>query len=80
MERLNKSIEDIPELSPPTSVTNAIKYAKQAYYNGNPNYYSLPTAQENRFILSYFDRSGNDENVLNNMLMIQDNLHGSLLS
>lgn len=66
MERLNKSIDDIPELSPPTSVTNAIKYAKQAYYNGNPNYYSLPTAQENRFILSYFDRSGNDENVLNN--------------
>ena len=66
MEWLNKSIEDIPELSPPTSVTNAIKYAKQAYYNGNPNYYSLPTAQENRFILSYFDRSGNDENVLNN--------------
>lgn len=66
MERLNKSIEDIPELSPATSVTNAIKYAKQAYYNGNPNYYALPTAQENRFILSYFDRSGNDENVLNN--------------
>ena len=66
MERLNKSIQDIPELSPPTSVTNAIKYAKQAYYNGNPNYYSLPTAQENRFILSYFDRSGNNENVLNN--------------
>ena len=66
MERLNKSIQDIPELSPPTSVTNAIKYAKQAYYNGNPNYYTLPTAQENRFILSYFDRSGNDENVLSN--------------
>jgi predicted RND superfamily exporter protein len=66
MERLNKSIEDIPELSSPTSVINAIKYAKQAYYNGNPNYYALPTAQENRFILSYFDRSGNDENVLNN--------------
>jgi len=66
IERLSKSIEDIPELSPPTSVTNAIKYAKQAYYNGNPNYYALPTAQENRFILSYFDRSNNDENVLNN--------------
>lgn len=66
MERLNKSIEEIPELSSPTSVINAIKYAKQAYYNGNPNYYALPSAQENRFILSYFDRSGNDENVLNN--------------
>ena len=66
IERLSKSIEDIPELSSPTSVTNAIKYAKQAYYNGNPNYFALPTAQENRFILSYFDRSSNNENVLNN--------------
>ena len=66
MERLNKSIEAIPELSAPTSVINAIKYAKQAYYNGNPNYYALPSPQENRFILSYFDRSGKSENVLNN--------------
>ena len=66
MERLNNSIKDFPELSPPTSVINAIKYAKQAYYNGNPNYYALPTAQENRFILSYFDRSGKQDNVLNN--------------
>lgn len=68
MERLNKVIDDIPELSSPTSVVNAIKYAKQAYYNGNPNYYTLPSAQENRFILSYFDRSGNGDNVLNNYL------------
>ncbi|MGB2476095.1 MAG: efflux RND transporter permease subunit [Flavobacteriaceae bacterium] len=67
MERLNQSINNIPELSAPTSVVNAIKYAKQAYYNGNPNYYALPSAQENRFILSYFDRSGNsDDNLLAN--------------
>ena len=64
MERLNQSIDNIPELSPSTSIVNAIKYAKQAYYNGNPNYYALPTAQENRFILSYFDRSEKSENVL----------------
>lgn len=67
MERLNQSINNIPELSAPTSVVNAIKYAKQSYYNGNPNYYALPSAQENRFILSYFDRSGNsDDNLLAN--------------
>ena len=65
MDRLSESINAIPELSAPTSVVNAIKYAKQAYYNGNPNYYALPSSQENRFILSYFDRSNNGENVLN---------------
>ena len=40
MDRLGESIGAIPELSAPTSVVNAIKYAKQAYYNGNPNYYA----------------------------------------
>lgn len=66
MNQLVESIEDIPELSAPTSIVNAIKYAKQAYYNGNPNYYKLPTPQENNFILSYFDQSGSNENVLKN--------------
>ena len=65
MDRLSENINAIPELSAPTSVVNAIKYAKQAYYNGNPNYYALPSSQENRFILSYFDRSNKGENVLN---------------
>ena len=56
MDALGKSIDAIPELSTPLSIVNAMKYAKQAYYNGNPNYYKLPTAQENNFILSYFDQ------------------------
>ena len=30
-----------------------MKYSKQAYYNGNPEYYELPTSQEQTFILSY---------------------------
>jgi len=66
MERLNESIALIPELSAPTSVVNAMKYAKQAYYNGNPNYYALPSPQENNFILSYFNQSNNNENILSN--------------
>ncbi len=68
MERLSEVIDDIPELSPSLSVVNALKYAKQAYYNGNPNYYQLPSAQENRFIFSYFDNesSNNKSNVLTN--------------
>jgi predicted RND superfamily exporter protein len=53
MEELELAIDEIPELSKPISVVNLVKYSKQAYYNGNPDYYELPTSQEQSFILSY---------------------------
>ncbi|MBW4359401.1 efflux RND transporter permease subunit [Flavobacterium taihuense] len=53
MDELQKTIAEIPELSKPVSVVNLVKYSKQAYYNGNPEYYELPTSQEQAFILSY---------------------------
>ena len=53
MEELQKAINEIPELSKPISIVNLVKYSKQAYYNGNPEYYELPTSQEQSFILSY---------------------------
>jgi predicted RND superfamily exporter protein len=53
MEELQKTIDSIPELSKPVSIVNLVKYSKQAYYNGNPEYYELPTSQEQAFILSY---------------------------
>lgn len=53
MEELQIAIEEIPELSKPISILNLVKYSKQAYYNGNPDYYDVPTAQEQTFILSY---------------------------
>ncbi len=53
MDELEQAIDEIPELSKPISVVNLVKYSKQAYYNGNPDYYELPTSQEQSFILSY---------------------------
>lgn len=53
MDELQKTIEEIPELSKPISILNLVKYSKQAYYNGNPEYYDLPTSQEQTFIASY---------------------------
>ena len=53
MDELQQTISEIPELSKPISIVNLVKYSKQAYYNGNPEYYELPTAQEQLFILSY---------------------------
>lgn len=53
MDELQQAIEEIPELSKPVSVVNLVKYAKQAYYNGNPDFYALPNSQEQTFILPY---------------------------
>ena len=53
MDELQNTIESLPELSKPVSIVNLVKYSKQAYYNGNPEYYQLPTSQEQAFILTY---------------------------
>lgn len=66
MDELQETIDSIPELSRPISIVNLVKYSKQAYYNNNPEYYSLPTTQEQAFILSYAKNSVKDskENVM----------------
>jgi predicted RND superfamily exporter protein len=64
MNQLQQTIEEIPELAPPLSVVNAVKFAKQAYYNGNPNYYSLPTSQENSFIYPYLAKAEGKNELL----------------
>ena len=53
MDELQNTIDSIPELSKPVSIVNLVKYSKQAFYNGNPEYYELPNSQEQAFILSY---------------------------
>lgn len=60
MDELQKTIEEIPELSKPISILNLVKYSKQAYYNGNPDYYELPSSQEQSFILSYAKNATKD--------------------
>ncbi len=53
MDELQNTIAEIPELAKPVSIVNLVKYSKQAFYNGNPEYYQLPTSQEQTFILGY---------------------------
>jgi len=68
MEKLNESIASFPELSKPLSVTNLVKYSKQAYYNGNPKYYQLPTTQEKSYIFSFTKNSEGNANMLSNFV------------
>lgn len=62
MDKLQDFIDEQPELSKAISVVNLVKYAKQAYYNGNPDYYQLPNSQERTFIMPYMRNAGNEGN------------------
>lgn len=68
MDELENLILETPQLSKPISVVSLVKYSKQAYYNGNPKYYQLPTSQENNFILAYAKNSTTRTNMLSNFV------------
>lgn len=57
MEDLEETITDIPELSKPLSIVNVAKSFNQAYYNGNPDFYTLPSPNEEFALLPYIKNS-----------------------
>ena len=68
MAKIEEVIDEIPELSPMVSVLNLVKYSKQAVYNGNPEFYQLPTSQEKTFILEYTKNSKTNSNMLSSFI------------
>lgn len=66
MDELQDHIKEIPEFAKPLSVVELVKYSKQAYYNGNPDYYQLPNSQERTFILANANSSATNANMLSN--------------
>ena len=68
MNKLDETINEIPQLSKSISVLNLVKYSKQAFYGGNPKYYQLPTNQEKNWILSYTKNSSSNDNLLKNFV------------
>ncbi|MBT8286337.1 MAG: MMPL family transporter [Flavobacteriaceae bacterium] len=68
MDELGERIREFPELSNPTSIVELVKYSKQAFYNGIPKYYQLPTSQENTFIMEVARKSEGNGNLLKNFV------------
>ncbi len=54
-EELELFLDSIEYISQPVSVVSLIKAARQAYYNDDPNLYSLPNSRDAPFILKYLD-------------------------
>jgi len=68
MNKLDETIDEIPQLSKSISALNLVKYSKQAFYGGKPKYYQLPTNQEKNWILSYTKNSSSNDNLLKNFV------------
>ena len=53
IDRLQDSLKMFTELSRPVSLTEAVKFSRQAYYNGNEKCYNLPNDMDKNFIMAY---------------------------
>lgn len=62
VDEFERFLDSIPHMSKPLSILSLVKASKQAFYNGNPERYSLPSRTEGAFILRYMkgqsDNSG----------------------
>lgn len=59
MDKLQDKILEYKEVSRPVSYVDFIKFARQAYYNGNSKYYNLPSSLERGEIFGYFGKTDN---------------------
>lgn len=53
IDELQDVLKTYPELSKPVSIAEVVKFAKQAFYNGNPEFYQLPDNSEMAFMAEY---------------------------
>ncbi len=53
IDDLQDSLRKYPELSKPISIVEAVKFARQAFFNGAPHQYRLPSNTERNFIMAY---------------------------
>lgn len=56
IDELQTVLADYPEFSRAVSIVEILKYAKQAYYNGDPDQYALPDRDELNFIFDYIPK------------------------
>lgn len=70
VSRLQDTLATYSEFSKSISVADVVKIAKQAYYNGDPEKYSLLNSSEKVFVLSYLpkDMGQNKRTVINSFV------------
>lgn len=69
IDELQNEIMKNTEFSEPLSIAEVAKFARQAYFNGDPEMYSVPNSQEKNFVFSYLPRdAGNATGLLSSYI------------
>ncbi len=64
VDKMEEMISAYPEFSRSVSLNKALKYASQALYNGDPQFFRIPNDMEKNFVLSYLANSGGNSDML----------------
>ena len=68
MEEVSTVFAGDPSFSRSISIVDALKFVKQAFYNGNPERYDLITSRERTFFKDYVENANADEGLLHSYL------------
>ncbi len=68
LDQMEQRLAEYPELSSPLSLLNLLKFSKQAFYNGNERYYSIPNNREINFIMQYAGSNEADAGLLHSFI------------
>lgn len=64
LDELESYLKSLNNVSPPLSVLNIVKGARQAYYNGMPEFYEIPSKQEMVSLSSFMKTNDKSEDKL----------------
>lgn len=68
INELQNKLKHYPQLSKPLSIVEAVKFARQGYYNGQASAYRFPISMEVGFIMSYLPTGKVDNAIFNNFV------------
>jgi predicted RND superfamily exporter protein len=69
IDQLQKVLAEYPEISKSLSVVDVVKFARQAFYNGDTSYYGMPNTQELNFMIRYLPKMGDGKRTIMNSFL-----------
>ncbi len=68
IDEFEQFLDSLEHISKPVSIVSLIKASKQAFYNNNPERYSLPNNRERGYILRYMRSQSDSSEILNSFV------------
>lgn len=69
LDQMQQVLKEYPEISKSLSVVDVVKFARQAFYNGDTSYYGMPNTQELNFMIRYLPKMESDKKTIMNSFL-----------